>query len=86
MSENGSEILRIDAGIVAIPLFGIDVPTSSKGIGLGTQFSRSEADNEVELGKEFGPSDLASGEESGCGEIFQVLVVRNDIDWTFRSF
>ena len=33
-SENRAEVLRIDAGIVAIPLFGIDVPSSSQRIRL----------------------------------------------------
>jgi hypothetical protein len=45
-----------------------------------------ETDDEVELGKIFGPADLVSGKEFGCCEVLQVLVVSNHVDWSFRSF
>ena len=47
-SEHGSVVLRIDSGIVAIPLFKIDIPSSSKSIRLGSEFSRMEMDDKVE--------------------------------------
>ena len=37
-SEHGLIVLRIDSGIVAIPLFKIDVPSSSKMLGLVPSF------------------------------------------------
>jgi len=41
-------VLWIDAGIVAILLFKIDVPSSSECVGFGSEFSRMETDYEVE--------------------------------------
>jgi hypothetical protein len=39
--------MRIDLSIV--PLFGIDVQTSSKGIQFGSEFSGMETDDQIEL-------------------------------------
>ena len=62
LHEHGLEVSQIYAGIIASPLFRVDVPSSSKSIVFGTEASRIESDYEVELEKEFGPSDLAVGE------------------------
>ena len=62
LREHGSEVSQIYAGVIASPLFRIDVPSSSKSIGFGTKASRTESDNEVELAEEFGPSDLSACE------------------------
>ena len=64
-SEYRAEVLWIDTGIVAIPLFKIDVPLSSKCVGFGSEFSGMEADDEVETGKIFGPSCLSMHEDFG---------------------
>ena len=60
LCEHRLEVSQIYAGIIASPLFRIDVPSSSKSIGFGTEASGTELDNEVELAEEFGPSDLSS--------------------------
>ena len=39
----------IDASIVLIPLFGVDIPASSEGIRLGSEASGAEANDKVEL-------------------------------------
>ena len=62
MHEHRLEVSWIYAGIIASPLFRIDVPSSSKSVGFGTEVSGTEADDEVELAQEFGPSDLSVGE------------------------
>ena len=41
-------VVWIDAGIVIIPLFKIDIPSSSKCTEFGSKFSRTEMDYEVE--------------------------------------
>ena len=56
------EVSQVYAGVITSPLFRIDVPLSSKSIGFGTEVSRTEMDNEVELAEEFGPSDLSACE------------------------
>ena len=59
LREHGLEVSQIYAGIVASPLFRIDIPASSKSIGFGAEVSGTESDNEVELAEEFRPSDLS---------------------------
>ena len=39
-----------------------------------------ETDDEVELRKVFRPSDLVASKELCCGKIFQVFVVRDDVN------
>ena len=46
-------VLWINTGIVAIPLFKVDVPSSSECIRFGAKFSRMETNNEVETGEVF---------------------------------
>jgi hypothetical protein len=41
--------MRVDFSIVAIPLFRIDVPASSKRVGFRSEFSGTEMDDHVEL-------------------------------------
>ena len=64
-SENWAVVLWIDTGIVAIPLFMIDLPLSSECIVFGSKFSRVETDNEIESGKVFRPSCLLTHEDFG---------------------
>ena len=46
------EVGWIDASIVLIPLFGVDVPASNESIRLSSEVSGGEVNNEVELGEE----------------------------------
>ena len=54
LHEHGLEVSWIYAGVIASPLFRIDIPLSSKSIGFGTKTSGTETDDEVELAEEFG--------------------------------
>ena len=72
-------------GIVAIPLFGIDIPMSSQRIGFHSEPTRAESDHEIELGKELQPPGLMLGEQADCGEVLKVLVVSNNVDQSFRT-
>jgi len=65
-SEYWVVVLWIDAGIVTMPLFKIDVPLSSECVGFGSEFSRMEMDYEVESGEVFGPTCLSTREDFGC--------------------
>ena len=65
-SEYQLVILWIDAGIVTIPLFKIDIPLSSECVGFGSNFSGTEMDDEIESGKIFGPTCLFVHEDFGC--------------------
>ena len=79
-------VLRIDSGIVAIPLFKIDVPLSSKSIRLGSEFSRMEMDNQVESREIFGPLCLLTCEDFGCGEVLKIPVIGDHVDGVAGTF
>ena len=49
VSEYGLQVLRIDTGVVATPLFWVDIPTACERIGLGTKFSGPKLDDHIEL-------------------------------------
>jgi len=80
LGEHGSEVVWVDLSVVPIPLFWVDVPASSEGIGFSSEASRAEADGEVELGEVLRPAGLTAGQDLGAGEIFQVLVVGDHIN------
>ena len=62
-SEYWVVVLWVDAGIVAIPLFKIDVPLSSECVRFGSEFSKMEIHKEIESGKIFGPMCLSTCED-----------------------
>jgi hypothetical protein len=71
-------------GVAVAPLFKIDVPSSSKSVRLRPEFPRSKANCEVELGEVFRPASLSASQELGRREVFQVLVIGNNVD-SFRG-
>ena len=80
LGEHWFEVVRIYVSVVPIPLFWVDVPMASEGIGLCFEASRAEADGEVELGEVLRPTGLTVGQDLGAGEVLQVLVVSDHID------
>ena len=72
--------MRIYTSGVPIPLFGVDIPVASEGIGLCSEVSRAEADDKVELGEVLQPAGLMAGQDLGAGEVLQVLVVGDHIN------
>ena len=48
-SEHQAKILWVDSGKALIPLFGVDVPSSSQGVGFSTEFPGSEMNDQIEL-------------------------------------
>ena len=80
------EILQIRSGIVAIPLFKIDVPSSSKCVGFGAKFSGLETNDQIESGKVFGPTCLPTCEDFDCRKILQILMISDHIDCKCRAF
>ena len=81
LGEHWFEVVQIYTSVVPIPLFWVNVPMASEGIGLCSEVSRVEADGKVELGEVLRPVGLTAGQDLGAGEIFQVLVVSDHIDW-----
>ena len=80
LGEHGSEVVWVDPSVVPIPLFWVDVPASSEGIGFSSKASRAEAEGEVELGEVLRPAGLTASQDLGAGEVFQIFVVSDHIN------
>ena len=53
VGEHWPWVLQVNTGIVATPLFWVNVPTACEHVGFGAEFPGSETDDHVELGKVF---------------------------------
>jgi len=51
LSKDGFKVVEVDCGVASIPLFRIDVPSSSESIQFDAKIARAEPDDKVELGK-----------------------------------
>ena len=45
-----------------------------------------EADNEVELGEILRPVGLMAGKDLGCGKVFQVLMIHDQVNRSTGTF
>ena len=77
--EHWSEVLWIHSGEALIPLFGVDVPLLSQGVGLSTKLTGLEADNQIELAEVLGPSGLLTSENLRGREILKIFVIGDNI-------
>jgi len=72
--------MRVNLSVVLIPLFGIDIPASSKGIWFSSKFSGTETDDHIELVEEFRPTSLMVREVNciplNCLPFKLVLVIK----------
>jgi hypothetical protein len=86
LGENQLEVVRVDASVVLIPLFGVDVPASSEGIRLHAKLSGAETNDHIELGEELRPAGLPPSQEFSSRKVLQVFVVGDHIDWSSGAF
>jgi len=86
LSENRFEVVRVDCGIASIPLFRIDVPLSSASIWFGTEITKVEPDDKVELEKVLRPPHLPLGQYLGSRKILKVFMICNNIDKIGQTF
>ena len=61
LSEDELKVVRVDCDIASIPLFRIDVPSSSESIQFGAETTRAEPDDKIELGEVLRPPCLPPG-------------------------
>ena len=85
LGEHGLEVVRINSSVVPIPLFWVDVPASSQSIRFFSEASRAEANGKVKLGEELRPVGLTTSQVLGGGEIHQILVVSDHVNWGSRA-
>ena len=78
--------MGIDCAVGAIPLFWVDVPLSSQQVRLCTQASGPETDDHVEGREKFRPVHLSMIEHLCHQEVFEVLVIGSDSEFSWQSF
>jgi len=86
LSEDGLEVVRVDCGIVSIPPFRIDIPSSSESIQFGTKMTRTEPDNKVELREVLRLPCLFLGQHLGSRKVLKIFIIHNNVNgigWTF---
>ena len=76
--------MKVDCSIASIPPFRIDVPSFSKSIG--TETTRIESDNKVELEEILGPPCLFLGQYLGSRKILKILMIHNNINGIGQTF
>ena len=86
LSKDKFEVVRVDCGIASIPPFRIDIPLSSESIWFGTEMTRVEPDDKVELGKILRPLHLLLGQYLGSRKILKVLMIHNNVDRIGQTF
>ena len=65
LSEDGLEVVRVDCGIASIPLFRIDIPSSSESIWFDAETTRAESNDKVKLREVLRPLHLPLGQYLG---------------------
>ena len=80
LSEDGFEVVRVDCSIASIPLFRIDVPSSSESIQFCAETTRTEPDDKIELEEVLGPLCLPLGQYLSSGKILKVLMIHNNVN------
>jgi len=86
LSEDGLEVVRVDCGIASILPFRIDIPSFSESVWFGTETTRAEPDDKVELGEVLGPLCLPPGQYLGSRKILKVLMIHDNVDGIDRTF
>ena len=79
-------LCKLTSSPTAPRAFCVDVVTSCKGVGFNAELAGPIANKKVERRKVLGPAGLSPGEHFGGGKVFEVLVIRYDVDWGWRSF
>ena len=72
LNKDGLEVVRVDCSIASIPLFRIDIPSSSESIRFCTEMTRVKPDDKVELEEVLRPLHLPLGQYLGSRKILKV--------------
>ena len=86
LGEDRLEVVRVDCGVASIPLFRIDVPSSSESIQFCAETTRVEPDDKVELEEILGPPCLPPGQYLGSRKILKIFMICNNVDGIGRTF
>ena len=86
LSEDGLEVVKVDCGIASIPLFRIDVPSSSESIRFCAKTTRAKPDDKIEPEKVLRPPRLPLGQYLGSKKILKILMIRNNVNGIGQTF
>ena len=80
LSEYWFEVVEINCGIASIPLFRIDILSSSKSIWFSAKITRTEPDNKIKLREVFELLHLPLGQYLGSRKVLKVFMIHNNVD------
>ena len=80
LDEDRFEVVRVNYSIASIPLFKIDIPSSSKSIQFGTKITRVEFDDKIELEEILGLPCLPPGQNLSNRKILKVFIIHNNVN------
>ena len=86
LSEDKLEVVRVDCRIASIPLFRIDIPSSSESVRFGVKITRIEPDDKVELGKVLRLPYLPLGQHLSSRKILKIFMICNNINGIGQTF
>ena len=86
LSEDRLEVVRVDCSVASIPLFRIDVPSSSKSVWFGAKTTRAEPDDKVELEEILKPPHLPLSQYLGSRKILKVLMIHKNVNGIGQTF
>ena len=86
LSKDGLKVVKVDCGIASIPLFRIDIPSSSKSVWFGAETTRAEPDDKIELGEVLGLPHLPSDQYLCSRKILKILMIYNNINRISQTF
>jgi len=86
LSEDRFEVVKVDCSVASIPLFRVDIPSSSKSIQFGAEMTKAEPDDKVELEEVLRLPCLPLGQYLGSRKILKILMICNNIDGIGQTF
>jgi len=86
LSEDRLKVVRVNYGIASIPLFRIDIPSSSESIQFCAKMTRVESNNKVELGEVLRLLCLSPGQYLSSKKILKILMIHNNVDGIGQTF
>jgi len=86
LSKDRLEVVKVDCGIASILLFRINIPSFSKSIWFGTEMTKIESDDKVELEEILGLLHLFPDQHLGSRKILKVFMIHNNIDGIGQTF
>ncbi len=80
LSKDGLEVVKVDCSIASILPFRINIPSSSESVQFGTEMTRAEPNDKVELRKVLRLPCLPLGQHLSNRKILKIFMIYNNVN------